>query len=117
MGGFKSAFRKFQTTETLFSVDFAHNDYLQFLAELGVIGFTMLAVFLGGIVWKTAGAAWKEQDVDSRYLAIACAGSLIAILLHSIVDFNLQIPANAMVFSWVCGLSAGLYFKARPVRS
>ena len=117
LGGFESAFRRFQTTETLFSVDFTHNDYLQFLAELGVIGFTMLAVFLGGIVWKTVGAAWKEQDVDGRYLAIACAGSLIAILLHSMVDFNLQIPANAMVFSWVCGLSVGLYFKARPVRS
>ena len=117
LGGFESAFRKFQSTDTLVRVDFAHNDYLQILAELGAIGFTILAVFAGGIAWKTGRAVLMEQDVDGRCLAIACAGSMVAILLHSIVDFNLQIPANAMVFSWVCGISAGLLFKARPARS
>ena len=114
LGGYESAFRKFQVTETLLSVDFAHNDYLQFLAELGVIGFGILALFVAGILIKAVRSFLTEQDVDGRCLAIACLASLVAILLHSLVDFNLQIPANSMAFSWVCGITAALYFKSPP---
>jgi hypothetical protein len=40
-----------------------------------------------------------------KAVALGCAGSLIAILLHSLADFNLYIPANALVFSLVLGLA------------
>jgi len=113
LGGYESAFRKFQTTEALFSVDFAHNDYLQFLAELGVVGFLIVAVFVAGILIKAGRAVLMEQDVETRSLAIACVASLIAILLHSIVDFNLQIPSNALTFAWIAGITAALYFRRK----
>src|SRR5260370_40714633 len=113
LGGYESAFRKYQTTETLLSIDFAHNDYLQFLAELGILGFAILTTFVVGVVLKAVKAVLRAQEEDGRCLAIACVASLSAILLHSIVDFNMQIPSNAMTFSWICGISAGLYFKAK----
>jgi hypothetical protein len=39
---------------------------------------------------------------------VACAGSLAAILLHSLADFNLYIPANAMLLAWIAGLTVGI---------
>jgi hypothetical protein len=52
--------------------------------------------------------AVELQDPEKRYFAVACAGALAAILLHSTVDFNLYIPANAMVLMWIAGMTAGL---------
>jgi hypothetical protein len=37
---------------------------------------------------------------------MACTGSFAAILLHSFVDFNLYIPANAMLLAWIAGIAA-----------
>ena len=49
------------------------------------------------------GGAVRENR--GRYLAIACVGSLSAILLHSFADFNLYVPANGMLAVWVGGLA------------
>jgi hypothetical protein len=38
---------------------------------------------------------------------VAGAGALAAILLHSLVDFNLYIPANAMLLAWIAGMVVG----------
>jgi hypothetical protein len=39
----------------------------------------------------------------ARYSAVACTGALAAILLYSLADFNLYIPANAMLLEWIAG--------------
>jgi hypothetical protein len=39
-----------------------------------------------------------------RVIALGCVGSIVAILLHSFADFNLYIPANALLFSAILGL-------------
>jgi hypothetical protein len=44
---------------------------------------------------------------------VACAGALAAILLHSLADFNLYIPANAMLLAWIAGMTAGLRWNCR----
>jgi len=38
---------------------------------------------------------------------------MIALLIHSITDFNLQIPANALIFSWITGTAAALVASPR----
>jgi hypothetical protein len=45
-------------------------------------------------------------------LAIACAGSFTAILLHSFVDFNLYVPANSLLFAWIAGIGSA-HLRAR----
>jgi len=45
-------------------------------------------------------------------LAIGCLASMIAMLLHSLVDFNMYVPANGMVFAWVAGI-ASMHAKQR----
>ncbi len=110
LGGFESAFRKFKKSEPLLRDDYIHNDYLQYLAELGVAGFALAAVLLGGLAAKAWRAA-AAPDPATRWLGLACTAAMTAILLHSFADFNLYIPANAMTLSWISGIASGLEFR------
>ena len=98
----------YKVTAPLLRYDYAHNDYLQLLAELGVVGFALLAALAIAIVINTLRVAMDRQRGDHRYIALACLGSFGAIALHSVTDFNLYIQANAMELAWVGGLAAGL---------
>jgi O-antigen ligase len=105
LGAFESCFHRYNRTAPNFRVDFAHNDYLQLLAELGLTGFLPL-LFLAALALAVAvRSAVKRAQEDSGLLALACAGSLSAIAIHSIADFNLYIPANALALSWIGGIA------------
>ncbi len=106
LGGFESTFLKYQGISANFRVDFAHNDYLQYLAELGFIGFAILAAVLSAILVQIFRGVLALGDEDRRLLVIACAGAFVAILLHSLVDFNMYIPANAMTLAWIGGIAS-----------
>jgi len=119
LGGFESTFLKYQATDNVFRVEFAHNDYLEYIAELGFVGFAILAVIVVGIVAQILRGILKAGDEDRRLLVIACAGALVAMLLHSLVDFNTHIPANAMTLAWigaVGSVNASIEFPAISVR-
>ena len=111
LGAFEEAFQKYKTFIPRLAVDSAHNDYLQFLAELGGIGFAIGALGMIGLFLSAAHAAFKTVDSSTRYLAIACFAALVAILIHSFTDLNLYIPANAMLLAWIAGVVASLSFR------
>ena len=95
-----------------------HNDYLQLLAEYGLVGMAGLVLFLGAHFrwgWWTyrsfnpaqgmfadSGWAWSNA-VAWNIGALAAAVSFV---LHSVVDFNLHIPANAYLLAFVFGILA-----------
>ncbi|MBV9303349.1 MAG: O-antigen ligase family protein [Acidobacteriaceae bacterium] len=105
-GGFESVFLKYQAVAANFSVQFAHNDYLQYLAELGFFGFSILAAILAGVFRPIFRATLRTADENRRLLDIACFSAFTAVLLHSLVDFNMYIPANAMTLSWIAGIGS-----------
>jgi O-antigen ligase len=84
--------------------DHAHNDYLQFAIELGLIGFVplLLAVLLCFVA--ALQAQWRRSDPLLRGLSFASLMAIIALGIHSTVDFNLQIPANAATFMVILAL-------------
>jgi len=88
--------------------DFAHNDYLQLLAELGLVGFAIGAALALSVVRIALRGALKCADPQARYFAVACIGALFAIGLHSLADFNLYIPANAMLLAWIAGMTVAV---------
>ena len=108
LGGYESAFQRFKTSGLLVVQDYAHNDYLQLLAEMGGIGFSIAAAFLFLIVARSIRASLGHPEADWQWLGVACSGALVAILVHSVADFNLYVPANACLLAWICGLAAGI---------
>ena len=114
LGGFQSAFFRYKQVAPQHTVDFAHNDYLQLLAELGLVGFTLLAALVVAALWAAVRGALRGGRPEVSALGLASTGALTAILLHSLVDFNLYIPANALLVAWVAAISAGLGFASWP---
>ncbi len=105
LGAYESALLPFKTVAPLLTVDYAHNDYLQLLAELGILGFAPL-LFLAVVVYARAVRhAMRLRSGSPAYLALATAGGLTAIAIHSLADFNLYIPANAMLAVWLGALA------------
>lgn len=107
LGGYESAFVQFKMTSPFLRDEFAHNDYLQYLIELGLIGFVPAVVAAAAIIRTTCRALWASGP-EERALAAACCGSFAAILLHSTVDFSLYVPANAFLLAWIAGRACAL---------
>jgi O-antigen ligase len=115
LGTFPVVYPQFRSFYTNFFVNQAHDDYMQLLVETGLLGFGIMVWFLVALYRK----AWKKignwtSDVSGA-VALACFLGFTGILIHSAVDFNLQIPANAALFYVVCTIGAADPF-AQPMR-
>ncbi len=84
--------------------DHAHNDYLQFLSERGLIGFTPLALVVIMTFGVALSALKKRNNPLMRGCAFGCLMSMLAMAIHATVDFNLQMPANGATFMLVLAM-------------
>ncbi len=85
-------------------VNHAHNDYLEWIFEGGVFSLILILAGLYLYVrgWK---AVWlKGRWRTFRYVQVGAGIGLLLILLHTLVDFNLHKPANAIWFAFLLGL-------------
>lgn len=115
---FPVVYPQFRSFYTNFFINEAHNDYMQLLTELGVLGFGVMVWFLVLLYRRALRkiANWTSQVTGA--LALACMLGVTGILVHSFFDFNLQIPANAAWFYVYCSLAAAppLLQRARKRR-
>jgi len=83
----------------------AHNDYLHFIAE---VGLPLIAVILWMLIALYRKGFRKMQNPSRlvRGITIGAMSGITAILVHSIGDFNLHIPANALLFTVLAALVA-----------
>lgn len=104
-GSFMSMFPRYRTYDVVGFFDFAHNDYLQILGEYGVLGGSLFAA----IVLYTLGMAIQAQRTRRtpllRGIGFAAMMGLLSLLIHSAVDFNLHIPANASLLTLLCAFA------------
>jgi O-antigen ligase len=108
--------RKFRTEQMQRDPIYVHNDYLQLLSDYGIIGAGTFAIFLALHLrygWINAGRLGPKRIVLSHRLAsntmalnAGALGAVGAYLVHSIFDFNLHIPANVLLLSFVFGILA-----------
>jgi O-antigen ligase len=106
LGTFPTIYPRYRSFYTNLFINEAHNDYAQLLVETGLLGFGLMLWFLVRLYqfgFPTS-RRWESQWDAAVPLAalLGCTG----ILLHSFVDFNLQIPANAALFYVLCGVAA-----------
>jgi O-antigen ligase len=108
--------RLFRPSEISADPVVAHNDFLQFLGEFGALGMTLLAIFLFTQVrhgWRNLRWLREERLADQARLRsdtlaihIGALSTLAAYMVHSALDFNLHIPANALLLAAVMGMLA-----------
>jgi len=105
LGTFPIVYTQVQTTFLGQFVNHAHNDYLELAVDLGVPTALLLYGSICMVFARAARGFFHAHGKFERYVALGCAGSIVAILLHSLTDFNLYIPANAILFSTILGLA------------
>ena len=115
LGTFPVVYPQFRTFYTNFFVNQAHNDYLQLLVEMGLLGFATMLWFLLTLYTRAIKKMGNWTAEVSGAVTLACVLGLSGILVHSAVDFNLQIPANAALFYVLCTIAASEPF-AQPAR-
>jgi O-antigen ligase len=106
LGTFPTVYPQFRSFYTNSFVNAVHNDYLQFLTETGILGFAIAIWFLVAAV-RPAIRKTKNWPADvNGAVSLAALLGISGILVHSLLDFNLQIPANAMLFYTLCTVAA-----------
>jgi putative inorganic carbon (HCO3(-)) transporter len=109
---FRDAFPAVQPPELAGAYWHAHNDYAELLATMGVVGTLLAVVAAGAVVRGLARSLERGQRSEDRAAALAAAGGLAAVAVHSCLDFGLSMPANA---AWlVILLSAALAVPLLP---
>ena len=103
LGGFGAAYPKYQRLG-VGDVKTAHNDYLQALCETGVLGCLAFCAFWLYFVVFGALRLSREQDPSERWLLAGLYASVLAVLIHSLVDFDFFNPSLAFYAFLLAGV-------------
>jgi hypothetical protein len=100
---FIHAFPRYQSAkDQQVTITHAHNDWLQFISEMGILGFVCLSMticlFMKMILYNTR----KRNSPAAICLGMASIAVLISISAHSLFDFPLHIPGNMLILISIC---------------
>lgn len=98
LDSFGIAFTRYDTWNGDLRVEQAHNDYLQILADAGILGFLCAASFIFLLFKRGLQVAAKSSDIFRRNTAMGALAGCFGILIHSLFDFPLRTPGNAYFF-------------------
>ena len=117
LGTFKNIYPMYKTLVIQSSVFQAHSDFLQLISETGFLGFGLVFCFLY-LFFKNIFKAWLSHHyLFAKGIALGGSCAAFSLFLHSFFDFNLQIPANALLITVVMSLSYKVVFlKENEVR-
>jgi O-antigen ligase len=105
LGSFETVFPKYQSLPSDLIWDHAHNDYAEALAETGVAGGALI-LFALGLFFRLAFRNLRQRLRQREgWLPIGAAIGCCGLLVHSFVDFNFHIPANAAWFAVCAAIS------------
>jgi O-antigen ligase len=105
LGAFHDAYPRYKQDHGEIRVEHAENDYLETLAETGLVGLALVlvgAACLFGAAVRDAGA---HRVV--RGIGMGATAGLVALAVHSAVDFNLRIPSNGALAALLAAAALG----------
>jgi O-antigen ligase len=105
LGTFPTIYPTFRSFYTNLFVNEAHNDYAQLLVETGLVGFGLMLWFVYLLYRRGFPTSRRWEFKWDGAVSLAALLGCTALLLHSLVDFNLHVPANAAIFYALCGLA------------
>jgi O-antigen ligase len=97
LGAFETVYPIYGRGDGSFVIQFAHNDYLQVLSDSGIVGGAIALWFII-VIARAVMQVTRSADPFLRALGLGSAAGVFALLVHSLFDFNLQIPSNALLF-------------------
>jgi O-antigen ligase len=105
LGTFQWTFPAYETADLDRPARYAHNDYLQMLAEMGVVGLGLLLWFFAA-VWRAAVQNLRhDEDPLVKGIGLGTIGALTVLGLQEITDFGLYIPGVAVTAALIVGLN------------
>ncbi|MBC5781704.1 O-antigen ligase family protein [Ramlibacter sp. USB13] len=106
-GTYETVYPRFQPAEIVGVANYAHQDYAQLLFEGGIFAIVLMAAFAwlaGKRTVLLVRTARRRRLRREEMLCAICGLGLLGFLLHSFVEFNMHIPANAIMASLLAGI-------------
>ena len=97
-GTFPIVFTQYQPPGFASRYFYAHNDYLHFTSEVG-LPLIVIIIWMVIALYRKGFKKLKDPSRLVRGTTLGAMSGITAILFHSISDFNLHIPANALLFT------------------
>ena len=114
LDAFGTAFPLYDTWNGNFRVEQAHNDYLQILADAGLLGFICIAAFIYLLFKQGLQKIGGEHSHFRRSVSVGAMAGCLGILIHSFFDFPLRTPSNAFFFLlFAVFTTASIHFSKR----
>jgi len=113
LGTFENTYMRYQSRYPLALFDHAHNDYVELLTDTGIAGFVSV-MSLAIIFFISVYRRWlRRRDIFAKCVGAGGLTSCIAIAVHSTTDFNLHIPANALLLTVIAALTYAAVFNEK----
>jgi O-antigen ligase len=98
LGSLQIVFPPYETSYDGKIVNHTHNDYLEALSDTGILGGLCCAWFLGVLFTQSLNRSRQLNHSFSGALQLSGLVACCGFLVHSLADFNLHIPSNALLF-------------------
>jgi O-antigen ligase len=104
LGSFSVIYTRYDTRNGYLRLEQAHNDYLQVLADGGLVGGALGIAFIL-ILFRQGFTRRETDDKFRRGVATGALAGCFAVLVHSFFDFTLHTTANALLFLILAALA------------
>jgi O-antigen ligase len=105
LGTFIHIFPMYRSFHIQGLVTHAENDFLQLASEVGLIGIGLLLILFLFLFFKVVSGVRSLSQRDSKkYIGMGGIVGILALMFHSLVERNIQIPANAFLFVFIWAL-------------
>lgn len=103
-GTFAEIYPQYKGFTDNYIYDHAHNDYLEFVTDGGVVALALFGWFVLSVLQTGLKQIHKRHHVFAILVSIGAFSGIIGMLLYSITDFNLHNGANTLYFFFLCGV-------------
>jgi O-antigen ligase len=114
LGTLQTVFPPYETLYDAKIVNHTHNDYLEALAETGAIGGLFCLWFILVFFIEARRRLLQEDQSFASVFHLSASVACVGFLVHGLVDFNLHIPANALLFFLMAYLATAEIQPADP---
>jgi O-antigen ligase len=104
LGTFEYAFPKYKTFRRKVLYDHAHNDYVELMSDTGFTGLIIVIAGAAYYLFIVIRMWFRRKNSFVRGITVGCLGGIAYIIIHSLTDFNLHIPANALYLTIITGI-------------